>query len=55
MNLVKEELGISIREEEADTASQEIDMLREKARELLNHSDPETLKKALELLEDKKS
>lgn len=55
VNLVKEELGISIREEEADTASQEIDMLREKARELLNHSDPETLKKALELLEDKKS
>jgi CheY-like chemotaxis protein len=50
IRLVKEELGIAA-EEEPDGTAQEIDRLREKARALLNQSDPETLKKALALLE----
>jgi CheY-like chemotaxis protein len=52
VNLVKQELGISA-EEEPDTAGREIDQMREKVRTLLNHSDPETLKRALKLLEKK--
>jgi hypothetical protein len=52
VNLVKQELGISI-EEKPDAAELEIDRLRKKARELLDHSSSEKLKKALELLEEK--
>jgi CheY-like chemotaxis protein len=52
VNLVKQELGIST-EEEAVTAAQETNQLRERVRNLLDQSDPETLKKALELLGDK--
>ena len=55
VNLVKQELGISPTEEEMTTAALPIDQLREKARQLLDQSDPETIQKALELLGNKKS
>jgi len=49
VNLVKQELGIPT-EEQADATVQELDRMRKEAQDLLNQSDPETIKKALELL-----
>jgi len=54
VNLVKQELGISI-EAEPDNTAMQTDRLRKQAHELLNHSSPETLKKALELLKEEES
>ena len=52
VDLVKKELGIPI-EEEPDAASLKMEQMRKKAHELLNQSDPETVKKALDLLLEK--